>query len=348
MDKLRMPEKDGVPLLDIELICRCIIGHKYAQHSKWADNSIIAILNSSTLDTDKLDYLMRDAYMTGVSVPPIEISRLFKNILINPVTKTITYNHNALPVIQNIIDSRDSLYLWVYNHHTTVYTDFIVEFYIKHLIANNESKTPNQFIDRIDPTNFFSCNAITDKLASDSDLWSTLKSWQTQLTSEDVSKYTKHICPQLFERQFLKPIWKTIYEFNHFITNNVQDEGLRNTLIHKMCDSNHIYRAHVVRLILDACNLKHGQVFIVPRSNKFYSLKNEFFPVYINGNDIDVRKLLPQRDFRELPYSDVAFYVFCPDGLQTEVKNVFSDIISKPLPDASELTEATTKIEWLC
>lgn len=72
--------KQGIKL-DIELICRAIVGKTYEDTEKrWAENIIIRLLNSSTIDIDKLDYLMRDAYMTGISVPPIDTSRLLKNI----------------------------------------------------------------------------------------------------------------------------------------------------------------------------------------------------------------------------------------------------------------------------
>ena len=91
--------------VDFELICRCIIGANYTETSKWPENIIIELLNSKKIDTDKLDYLMRDAYMTGVSVPPIDIGRLYKYIYINPSTKSITFCSQALPVIQNIIDA---------------------------------------------------------------------------------------------------------------------------------------------------------------------------------------------------------------------------------------------------
>lgn len=118
--------------IDFELLCRCIVGKEFSANLNdeeiWVKNIIIKLLNSGTIDIDKIDYLIRDAYMTGVSVPGIDIDRLFKNFYLNPDTKKLTFHHRALPVIQNIIEARDSMYLWVYNHHVTVYTDFIIEY----------------------------------------------------------------------------------------------------------------------------------------------------------------------------------------------------------------------------
>lgn len=328
---------------DFELICRCIIGNLYLNSAKWMENIIIQVLNSNTIDTDKLDYLMRDAYMTGITVPEIDTERLFRNIFINPRTKDITFFNRALPVIQNIIDARDSLYLWVYNHHTVVYTDFIMEFYIKHLIYNFEH---NQFKDQLDPVEFFSCDAIRISLVSCGDLYSKLKSPLKNLSSSEISNYTKAIFPQLFERKFLKPLWKTIYEYKKFLEDNISDINVIRDLISKMCDNDYSYRRYVVRKIIESINLNHGELFIVPRSNKFYSLNpNNIFSVYLGDGDIDISRLLPQKDFSEL-YQNVAFYVFVrPDKIQ-EVREKFIDIVKYRLPNKEEILDTGTQLKW--
>lgn len=237
---------------DLEFLCRCIVGCIYESTEKWAENIVISILNSNTIDTDKLDYLMRDAFMTGITVPAIDTTRLFKNIMVHPSTKKVTYLDKALPVIQNIIDARDSLYLWVYNHHTVVYTDFLVEFYIKHLAVNWER---GQYLDFLNPNDFFSCEAISSYLVSDSDLQSVLKlplkkvlescsvkpiETTNESPNKNVSNYTKRIFPQLFGREFLKPLWKTIYEYTRFLEQNIRDQSIIEELILKMCDKNYI------------------------------------------------------------------------------------------------------------
>lgn len=350
---------DLINEFDLELLCRCIVGCIYESTSKWLENIVISILNSSTIDTDKLDYLMRDAYMTGVTVPAIDTTRLFKNIMVNPATKKITYLDKALPVIQNIIDARDSLYLWVYNHHTVVYTDFLVEFYIKHLGVNWEK---SQYLDRLNPYDFFSCKAISNYLVSDPDLQSILKSPLKKMmetgssepiditpesTSTYVSNYTKRIFPQLFARDFLKPLWKTIYEYTKFLEENIRDESVIEELISKMCDKNYAYRRHVVKRIIEECKLNHGEIFIIPRSNKFYSLNSATtFKVYLEGRDIEISKLLPQRDFGEL-YNNVSFYVFCKEEKLLDVKEAFIKIVLEGLPFESEIPKDSTILNWL-
>lgn len=328
--------------IDFELICRCIIGAKYNNDNLWIENLLIEILNSDTIDIDKLDYLVRDSFMTGVNVPQIDLVRLFKNIYINPRNKKITYYNNALPVIQNIIDARDSLYLWVYNHHTAVYSDFIMEFYIKHQIANFEN---SKFVDRIDPEKYFSCHAIADELISDSDVYSKLKRIDVNITG-NVSNYTKKLYPQIFERKILKTLWKTLYQYNQFLKDNIHDERIQKEIIKKMCDKDNVYRAYVVRKLIEKNNLSHGEIFIVPRSNKFYSLnkKSDFF-VYLDNKDINIANLLPQKDFSDI-YDNVSFYIFTIEAKLEEVKTNFIEIVSNGLPMSDNCAEHTTNLEW--
>lgn len=334
--------------LNLELICRCIVGKSFKASEKWPEDTVIGLLNSNTIDTDKLDYLMRDVYMTGVNVPSIDTKRMFKNISVNTNTYSITFNHNALSVIQNIIDARDSMYLWVYNHHVTVYTDFIFEYYIKHLILNYE--TANKFCDKLNPHDFFSCKAISENNVSDSDLWSHLKLYAISATEnkDEISKYTKIIGRQLFERDFLKPLWKTIYEFNEFIDRNVQDDTVKVDLINRLGNMNdYTTRAYVAKELIEKCGLNLGEVFIVPRSNKFYSLDpKSAFNVHISGSDKNIGSLLPQKDFSKL-YGNVAFYLFCHKDKMEGVKKEFIEIAKKRLPDQHKIERISTIPEWL-
>ena len=339
--------------LDIELICRAIVGKEYKDTDKrWAENIVIKLLNSSTIDMDKLDYLMRDAYMTGISSSSIDSARLLKNIQINKTSYNITFAPQALPVIQSIVEARDNMYLWVYNHHITVYTNFLMQYYIKHLIHNNEAEpgsTQSKYRDRLNPRDFFSCDAIAKRVVSDSDLWSVLKKplW-SPCDEEDISPHGKVLLPQIFERRFLKPLWKTIYEFRHFMIENIKDDIIREEAIKKFGEREiEEHRAYVAEKIRIRCNLQLGEILVVPCSNKFYSLTpDKVFTVYINGGEKKINTLLPQKDYKEL-YGKVAFYVFCDKDKKNEVEKAFIEIINdKPLPLAEELKNWVTHTKW--
>jgi HD superfamily phosphohydrolase len=329
--------------VNFELICRMIVGAKYNNSDKWLENILIELINSDTIDADKLDYLMRDAFMTGVSIPSIDTSRLFLNIRINPKLKRITFKDKAIPVIQNIIDARDTMYLFCYNHHTVVYSDFILEFFIKHMISNFERE--NRFLDKLDPNDFFSCKAIADFLVTDSVLENQIRA-PLRIPEEDRSKYTKNLINQIIGRKHLKPLWKSIYEYKEFMIKNIPDIGMRKDYELKMCDKDHSYRRLLATDIINSCELNLGDIFIIPRSNKFYSLDPDksSFRVSIDEKDKDLRELLPQKDFREM-YTNVNFYVFCLKEKIELVRNEFIKYIQMPLPQ--EKPSSGTELEWL-
>lgn len=329
--------------VDIEFICRCIIGKIYKNREKWLEDIVIGLLNSDTIDMDKLDYLMRDSIMTGINIPKIDAERLFKKIYINPNSKRLTFRSQALSVVQNIIDARDMLYLWGYNHHTAVYTDFVIEFYIKHMILNYEKD--NKFSDKLNPNEFFSCEAIAKGLVSDSDLYAKLKA-PLSMDDKSISLYTKHIIPQIFERKFLKPLWKTIYEYRKFLEENIGDDSLIRELEGKMCDTDYCYRRYIAVSLINICKLDLGEIFIVPRSNKFYSFSpDSAFHIYLNDSDKAIGNLLPQRNFKTL-YNNIAFYVFGKEDKLEEIKDNFIKLISNRLPDKSEITSVENTVEW--
>lgn len=165
--------ESGEPSIKVDFIfiVRCILGIKYkvttAQLMKkyQLKNSLINLINSSVFDVDKLDYIMRDAFFTGINAPKIDTKRLFKNMYFDK-DYNIVFTSKAVPTLQNIIESRDNLYMYVYNHHTVVYTDFIYTYAIERmtdsariftLINNPKVKTKDELNRIID-------NDLDDKM----------------------------------------------------------------------------------------------------------------------------------------------------------------------------------------
>lgn len=81
-------------VLNIEFIFRIITGTKYPKEL-WKQNLIIEIINSSAIDVDKLDYLIRDNYMAGGLAPNFDLDRFFKSLTIDEMKK-ITYKSSGL------------------------------------------------------------------------------------------------------------------------------------------------------------------------------------------------------------------------------------------------------------
>ncbi len=73
------------------------------------------ILNS-TIDVDQLDYLIRDAYYTGVAYGMIDIERLIQTLLINDNNLAII--RKGVSVVESILMARGLMYSSVYFHKT--------------------------------------------------------------------------------------------------------------------------------------------------------------------------------------------------------------------------------------
>ena len=305
-------EKD----FDVELIFRIITGCKYANfEDDWRKNIVIEIVNSKSIDADKIDYLLRDNMMSGGVAPSFNLDRLFYSITIDGAKK-IAYSQTGISSVVNLIDCKDFLYIWLYNHHIVVYTDFLYSTAIEHLGSEKNSISKN----KIAIDNYFSCEAIAKKCVSDDDITVILKN---EFNGSD-SAYSKNVLSQLFERNLLKPLWKTIFEYNEFMNRNFDDRQREE--IEKVV-SDQTQRREITREIQTRCNIPSGDIFLVHRSNKFYSMSNAKFYIVMEGRDVDINKVIPGRKFEE-KHSKVAFYIFARKEKLPEVREVIIGILA--------------------
>ncbi len=72
---------------------------------------------SGSYTGDNLDYVLRDAYMCGVAVGPVDLSRLIHYTMITE--KGFTIHKTGLPALQMFLNTRMYLYSNVYYHRTT-------------------------------------------------------------------------------------------------------------------------------------------------------------------------------------------------------------------------------------
>lgn len=70
---------------------------------------------NGTLDVDRMDYLVRDAYYTGVSYGMVDVDHLLRNI--NFYDDAIVLNHRGVKSAEALLMSRFLMYPSVYNHH---------------------------------------------------------------------------------------------------------------------------------------------------------------------------------------------------------------------------------------
>ncbi len=81
---------------------------------KTHQNSILVSLVSSQLDADRMDYLLRDSYFTGVSYGQFDLARIIRCIRVKD--NKLVYKHSGVQAIEDYILARYHMYWQVYFH----------------------------------------------------------------------------------------------------------------------------------------------------------------------------------------------------------------------------------------
>lgn len=111
---------------------RCILGYSYFNSvdlDKSFLNCMISMLNSSLIDVDKLDYLIRDAYITGFDTVAIDYERLLKSIkiIVEDDKCKLVFSKSAVSIIENVVFAHDAERKWIQNHPVVQYEAFILK-----------------------------------------------------------------------------------------------------------------------------------------------------------------------------------------------------------------------------
>jgi HD superfamily phosphohydrolase len=383
---------------DFELIIRCILGIEYNisnidlfEQNK-EKNVIVRLINSSIFDMDKLDYIMRDSFFTGIGTPLIDTKRLFKNMFFNDKL-SLVFTSKAVPALQNMIDSRDGLYMYVYNHHAVIFSDFIYTYIARRMSHNAEDFLSivypeineegmkdelDQFqifmLGLVPKPYLFSVGAVVEGYRSDSDwlslinivytrkkdsreflfntLYSELKEYGIDPLQADVEKLTDKIqkaldlIDKLMNRDFLKPWWKTVFEFSNFMHQYFRDDIIRNQVGKFICDGGKFkldaaeFRSQIAKHVIYITKklsevkfvglikpLSEGDFFVIQRSTRFFApdtiekLEIALKSSEITGPPIDIHyktqeyyiktltNIIPQKDYSSI-YAKEGFYIF--------------------------------------
>lgn len=120
---------------------RCILGYKYVKEidkRKSFLNCMILMLNSSIIDVDKLDYLIRDAYITGYDTVKIDYTRLLQSVRVIDQYGfcKLAYTKNAISVIESAIFAHDAERKWIQSHPIVLYDAYLLKHGIECLNNN--------------------------------------------------------------------------------------------------------------------------------------------------------------------------------------------------------------------
>lgn len=169
-------------------------------------------LISSQLDIDRLDYLKRDSFFTGVSEGSVGINRILKTMRV--LNGNVVIEQKGIYAIENYILSRRLMYMQVYLHKTVLSADSLLKKIFQRvqflLDAGETVEMPSH------PLQFFLENRPTSKKRiseemlkyytrlDDHDVFISIKSWQYSTDKILADLSTRFLNRSLFRTTFIE------------------------------------------------------------------------------------------------------------------------------------------------
>jgi len=196
--------------VDKELFIRMIIGVPHADSFnkpiKQFENILVEMLNSSLIDVDKLDYIIRDTVTSGYNGVSIDVKRLIESLTIAKMSAEdelkLSYDKSAISILEHVVFANNWQRRWIQSHPTILYEDQLLQT----ILANFYEKTN------------FTIDKMEQDLINDSDVLSFAKE----------SFHDKDAVDGFFVRvNRQKPLWKTEADFNVYLPQGVSDVNNR-------------------------------------------------------------------------------------------------------------------------
>lgn len=225
-------------------------------------------LISSQLDMDRLDYLRRDSFFTGVQEGVVGCARIIK--MLNVVEDNLVIDEKGIYPIENYLTSRRSMYWQVYLHKTVVACEKILINILrraKYLVNNGENlfapPALQYFLyNDIDNQKFTEDEDVLKFYAKldDNDIWSTVKVW---MDSKD--KILSMLSYNLINRKTFKV--------------EVHDEDVDENYIHDL----RLKLSEKYQISYDETQYLYGLDTI---KTNMYDIENDNIKVYMKDNSI--------------------------------------------------------------
>ncbi len=213
---------------DAKLAARMIMGCTYhncpGNSIKRFENALITLLNGNAVDVDKLDYIARDTWASGVNNASIDIDRLLGALTIAERNAKLVpaFKKQALSVVEGVVEARNFLYRWIYGHHKVQYDQHLLKSAVNQLaavLAASENSSADEILRRIFSLETFenpqSIGGFLFDKVTDGDLIYLLKSHQDQIPEAREWLSRKHL---------RRTAWKTREEFDLLFRDDSNNE----------------------------------------------------------------------------------------------------------------------------
>jgi hypothetical protein len=224
-------------------------------------------LVSSQLDMDRLDYLKRDAYFTGVAEGVVGTDRIIK--MLNVKDDELVVDLKGIYSIEKFIVARRLMYWQVYLHKTVLVAEQMLMQVLKRarlLVreGNNLFATPSfaMFLNNQFTFDDFKNNTeLSDNFSKldDNDVISSVKVW-----SENSDPVLSDLCKRLVNRRLFK------IELQNNPFSNEYIDGLRQRLIKLFPHYADDYDSYLIHgsTVNNAYDLGHDNIFVLQKNGK--------------------------------------------------------------------------------
>lgn len=113
-------------------------------------NKLIVSLISSQIDADRMDYLQRDAYYTGVSYGHFDMERILR--VMRPMEDQVVIKESGMHAVEDYIMSRYQMYWQVYFHPVTRSAEVI----LTKILHRAKELYESNYNFKLEPTHFIS------------------------------------------------------------------------------------------------------------------------------------------------------------------------------------------------
>lgn len=297
---------------DCSLACRMITGCTIPSPStdkERVHNALIGLLNGDAIDCDKLDYIVRDTWASGVKNTAIDADRLLDSYCLVRDGDKVRACHlkSALSVIQMVVDARNYLFEWVYSHHTVLYHAELMRRSLEKLAVYLSRNGPaHQFWETVFSDRAFQMPQKIDDLfvymPTDADLVHFLKAKKDVAQISDYDEVLSRT-PSRFA------LWKTYAEFHKLF------EGTALGSEAKVRKNIHLtITKRIPAEFAKALGCKSEEIVVVDTESKHYSIgEGDIWIRYPNdiGTYTDIYKEYPNNSAQRF------FFVFVPNRFDT-------------------------------
>lgn len=168
-----------------------VIGKTY--HDK-----LVVSLISSQIDADRMDYLQRDAYFTGVSYGHFDMERILR--VMRPREDQVVFKSSGMHAVEDYIMSRYQMYWQVYFHPVTRSAEVI----LTKILQRAKALYENSYSFKYEPSHFVSLFEEKVTLADYIKLDESVILYYFQMWEEEDDFILRDLCYRFMNRNLFK------------------------------------------------------------------------------------------------------------------------------------------------